>query len=100
MLYMKSIERHRYKDKKIFETRTLTFEPYPYSEIDQVIGLIQDNLTSDLLKGKKVLMYPDDIKTNRFYGHCYHASQALYYLMDCDTLIPMSGEEYLSLIHI
>ena len=91
---MKSIERHRYKDKKIFETRTLTFEPYPYSEIDQVIGLIQDNLTSDLLKGKKVLMYPDDIKTNRFYGHCYHSSQALHYLMDCDTLIPMSGEDY------
>ena len=39
---MKSIERHRYKDKKVFETRTLTFEPYPYSEIDHVIGLIQD----------------------------------------------------------
>ena len=43
---MKNIQRHRYKDKKIFETRTLTFEPYPYSEIDQVIGLIQDNLTA------------------------------------------------------
>ena len=91
---MKNIQRHRYKDKKILETRTLTFEPYPYSEIDEVIGLIQDNLTEDLLKGKKVLMYPDDIKTNRFYGHCYHSSQALYYLMDCDTLIPMSGEDY------
>ena len=63
---MKSIKRHRYKDKEIFETRTLTFEPYPYSEIDQVIGLIQDNLTEDLLKGKKVLMYPDDKKTNIF----------------------------------
>ena len=94
ILNMKKVERHRYKDKKIFETRTLTFEPYPYSEIDEVIGLIQDNLTPDLLKGKKVLMYPDDIKTNRFYGHCYHSSQALYYLMDCDTLIPMSGEDY------
>jgi len=91
---MKNIQRHRYKDKKIFETRTLSFDPYSYSEIDLVIGLIQDNLTPDLLKGKKVLMYPDDIKTNRFYGHCYHASQALHYLMDCDTLIPMSGEDY------
>ena len=64
---MKSIHRHRYKDKEIFETRTLTFEPYPYSEIDQVIGLIKDYLTPDLLKGKKVLMYPNDVQTNKYY---------------------------------
>ena len=88
---MKNIQRHRYKDKKIFETRTITFDPYPYSEIDLVIGLIQDNLTPDLLKQKK-LMYKGD--ANKYYGHCYHSSQALYYLMDCDTLIPMSGEDY------
>ena len=91
---MKNIQRHRYKDKEICETRTLTFNPYPYSEIDLVIGLIQDNLTPDLLKGRKSLMYPSDLLTNKYYGHCYHSSQALYYLMDCDTLIPMSGEDY------
>ena len=91
---MKNIQRHRYKDKKIFETRTLSFDPYSYSEIDLVIGLIQDNLTPDLLKGRKSLMYPSDVLTNKYYGHCYHSSQALYYLMDCDTLIPMSGEDY------
>jgi hypothetical protein len=88
---MKNIHRHKYKDNKICETRTLTFDPYSYSEIDLVIGLIQDNLTSDLLKQKK-LMYKGD--ANKYYGHCYHSSQALYYLMDCDTLIPMSGEDY------
>ena len=88
---MKNIHRHKYKDNKICETRTLTFDPYSYSEIDLVIGLIQDNLTSDLLKQKK-LMYKGDV--NKYYGHCYHSSQALYYLMDCDTLIPMSGEDY------
>ena len=75
---MKNIQRHRYKDKKIFETRTLTFDPYPYSEIEQVIRLIQDNLTSDLLKGRKSLMYPSDVLTNKYYGHCYHSSQALH----------------------
>ena len=91
---MKNIQRHRYKDKKIFETRTLSFDPYSYSEIDLVIGLIQDNLTPDLLKGRKSLMYPSDVLTNKYYGHCYHSSQALHYLMDCDTLIPMSGEDY------
>ena len=91
---MKNIQRHRYKDKKIFETRTLSFDPYSYSEIDLVIGLIQDNLTPDLLKGRKSLMYPSDVLTNKYYGHCYHSSQALHYLMDCDILIPMSGEDY------
>ena len=91
---MKNIQRHRYKDKEICETRTLTFNPYPCSEIDLVIGLIQDNLTPDLLKGRKSLMYPSDLLTNKYYGHCYHSSQALYYLMDCDTLNPMSGEDY------
>ena len=59
---MKKVERHRYKDKKIIQTRTLTFEPYSYDEIDTVIEKNQDNLSSDFLKGKKVLMYPDDIK--------------------------------------
>ena len=90
---MKVIERNRYHGKKVFETRTLTFEPYSYDEIEFVIKKIQDNLSSDLLKGKR-LKYPSDVLTNRFYGHCYHASQALFYLMDCDTLIPMSGEDY------
>ena len=90
---MKVVERNRYHGKKVFETRTLTFEPYSYDEIEFVIKKIQDNLSSDLLKGKR-LKYPSDVLTNRFYGHCYHASQALFYLMDCDTLIPMSGEDY------
>ena len=91
---MKNIQRHRYKDKEICETRTLTFNPYPYSQIDLVIGLIQDNLTPDLLKGRKSLMYPSDLLTNKYYGHCYHSTQALYYLMDTDTLVPMKGKDY------
>ena len=91
---MKNIQRHKYKDKKIFETRTLSFDAYPYSEIDLVIGLIQDNLTPDLLKGRKSLMYPSDVLTNKYYGHCYHSSQALYYLIEYDKLTPMSGEDY------
>ena len=93
---MKKVQRHRYKDKEIFETRTLTFEAYNFSELNMclVMGLIQKNLTPDLLKGRKKLMYPDDVKTVKYYGHCYHASQALYYLMKCDKLTPMSGEDY------
>ena len=87
---MKVVQRNRYDGDKVFETRALTFEPYPYDEIDTVIEKIQSNLSSDLLKGKKVLMYPNDVITNKYYGHCYHASQALYYLIDTDRLVPMS----------
>ena len=37
---MKTIERHRYKDKEIFQTRTLTYNPYPMTEIESVMELI------------------------------------------------------------
>jgi hypothetical protein len=93
---MKIVERHRYENKQISGTRTLTFEPYRYSEHNMclVMGLIRQNLTRDLLTGRKILMYPDDVLTNKFYGHCYHASQALYYLMDTTVLQPMSAIDY------
>jgi hypothetical protein len=91
----KVIERHRYKDKEIFQTRRLTFEPYEYTENNMclVMGLIKQNLTPDLLRGKK-LMYASDVKTNKYYGHCYHASQALHFIMSTDQLTPMSAEDY------
>jgi len=93
---MKIVERHRYQDKQIFQTRRLTFEPFEYTENNMclVMGLIKQNLSPDLLRGRKSLMYPDDIQTNKYYGHCYHSSQALYYLMNTDQLQPMSAEDY------
>ena len=92
---MKTIERHRYKGNKIVGTRRVTFEPYSFSEVNMclVMGLIQKNLTPDLLKHKK-LMYRGDPENNKYYGHCYHSSQALYYLMDTDKLVPMKGKDY------
>ena len=95
---MKIVERHRYhKSKKntIIETRRLTFKPYEYTEKNMclVVGLVRRNLTPDLLSRKK-LMYPDDVKFNKYYGHCYHAIQALYYLMNTDQLVPMSAKDY------
>ena len=58
---MKTIERHRYKGNKIVGTRRLIFEPYRFNELNMslVMGLIQRNLTPDLLKHKK-LMYRGD----------------------------------------
>ena len=89
---MKTIERHAYKNKKIFRTRRLTFNPYVYSEYSMclVMGLIKRQLTPDLLTPK----YRGENLSNPTYGHCYHSTQALYYLMDTDKLIPMSGKDY------
>ena len=58
---MKKVERNRYDGEKVFETRTLIFEPYPYDEIDDVIVKIQENLSGDLLKGKR-LKYATDVQ--------------------------------------
>jgi hypothetical protein len=89
---MKTVERHRYKNNKIIQTRRLIFEPFRYSEnnINLVMGLIRQNLTLDLLTPK----YREENSINPMYGHCYHSSQALYYLMNTDLLIPMSGKDY------
>lgn len=91
----KVVERHKYDKNTIVETRRLTFNPYEYTEKNMclVMGLVRRNLTPDLL-GRKKLMYPDDVKTNPCYGHCYHSSQALFYLMNTDQMVPMSAEDY------
>ena len=93
---MKTVERHRYDKNTIIQTRRLVFNPYEYTEKNMclVMGLIARNLKPDLLKGRKKLMYPNDVKTNPLYGHCYHSSQALFYLMNTDQLVPMSAEDY------
>lgn len=91
-----TIERHRYNKNTIIKTRRLTFHAYEYTEKNMclVMGLIARNLKPELLKGRKKLMYPNDVKTNPLYGHCYHSSQALFYLMNTDQLVPMSAEDY------
>ena len=87
---MKTIERHRYRDKKIFQTRTLTFEPYPMTEIDSVIGSIVSNLTPEMVTKK----YREENASNPMFGHCYHSSQALFYLMDTDVLEQRTAVDY------
>ena len=90
---MKKVERHKYDGDTIIATRTLEFDPFPYEYIEDVMKKIECYLTPDLLSHKK-LKYPEDVIKYRFYGHCYHSSQALYYLIDTDKLVPMSGEDY------
>jgi len=92
---MKEVKRHCYaKGNVIYKTRTITFKPFVKFEIHNVMKLIQDNLTPDLLSGRKKVMYPDDVNKVKYYGHCYHASQALYYLINTDQLKGYSAEDY------
>ena len=90
---MKIVVRNKYEGNDIKETRTLTFEPYSYDEIEDVIVKIQENLSGDLLKGKR-LKYGADVLKYKFYGHCYHSSQALFFLMDTDKLVPFSAVDF------
>jgi len=94
---MKTIERHKYQGQEIIKTRRLTFEPYRYSQnnVALVMGLIRRNLTPNLLSPK----YREENLKNPTYGHCYHSTQAMYYLMDTDRLQPMSGVDYRGDIH-
>ena len=87
---MKTIERHRYKDKQIFQTRTLTYNPYPMTEIESVMGSIASNLKPEMVTKK----YREENATNPMFGHCYHSSQALFYLMDTDVLEQRTAVDY------
>ena len=89
---MKVVERHRYDGEEIFETRSLRFLPFSYEPavIHAISRIIADQLTPDLLTKK----YREENATNPMFGHCYHSTQALFYLMDTDKLVPMSGIDY------
>jgi len=50
--------------------------------MNEIIEIIQKSLSSDLLN-KKIT----PIRNNPLYGHCYVATEALYYLLDDDEKI-------------
>ena len=89
---MKKVVRHSYKDGEVSETRTLGFLPFLYTQeiVESLIKMIQNQLSPDLLTKK----YREENVTNPMYGHCYHSTQALFYLIDTDKLVPMSGIDY------
>ena len=89
---MKEVVRHSYKDGEISETRTLRFLPFYYNQeiAESMMMIIRNHLTPDLLTKK----YREENVKNPMYGHCYHSTQALFYLMEPHDLIPMSGIDY------
>ena len=89
---MKIVVRHSYKDGEISETRSLRFLPFFYTHkiTESIMNVIRIQLSPDLLTKK----YREENVTNPMYGHCYHSTQALFYLLDTDRLVPMSGIDY------
>jgi hypothetical protein len=93
---MAKIERHEYKkiNKKwrIYRTTTLHFTKIPYDKktISKYIEKIKEFLTPELLNKK----YIEQNRKNKFYGHCYHATQAMYFLLNTKSLEKYSGIDY------
>jgi len=90
------LERHSYKKIKdnweITKTVKLYYErvPYSLSSLSVCSKKLEDCLTPDLVTKK----YRKENQNNPMYGHCYHTTQAMFYLLDTDTLDIMSGIDW------
>ena len=93
---MATLERHSYKkvdgEWQISKTMSLTYQKVPYSLscLSQCLVKLEECLTPDLLTPK----YREENESNPMYGHCYHTTQAMYYLLDTDTLDIMSAIDW------
>ena len=93
---MTKLDRHCYdkidNEWVIVKTYTLEFQRIPYNiaSILECSRRLRQVLTPDLLTKK----YRLENETNPMYGHCYHTTQAMYYLLDTDTLDPMRGRDW------
>tara|TARA_B100001996_G_scaffold355331_1_gene317843 strand:- start:370 stop:870 length:501 start_codon:yes stop_codon:yes gene_type:complete len=90
------LERHSYKkihdNWEITKTVKLYYErvPYTLSSLSVCSKKLEDCLTPDLVTKK----YREENQNNPMYGHCYHTTQAMFYLLDTDTLDIMSGIDW------
>ena len=64
-------------------------------DFQELISVIQDNLTPDLLKPE----YREINKSNPMYGHCYVATETLYHLLNEDTFKPHYGKDSNGVTH-
>ena len=93
---MAKINRHHYKkinnEWKVFKTTTLHFDKIPYNKetILEYIEKIKTILTPKFLSKK----YKKENEKNSLYGHCYHTTQAMYFLLNTDTLEAFTAIDY------
>jgi len=79
------------KSKKQWKSKwdVIEYSPIAYTpqNINWLIKTIQDNLTIDMVAEK----YLQGNLSNPLFGHCYHSTQTIFYLIDTDWLMPMRG---------
>jgi len=91
-----TIDRHSYEKIngvwEIIKTVTLHYEliPYSLSSLSACSVKLEECLTPDILTPK----YREENQNNPMYGHCYHTTQAMFYLLDTDTLDIMCGTDW------
>ena len=100
---MKTVELYKFKGINghwhEYWVRRVSFDPYEYNDAN--VTLLSD-MMKDLWQKYKPAHYnklPPSKKVNPMYGYCYPATQALYYLLDTDKLIPMRGVDYRNEYH-
>ena len=93
---MATIKRHRYKKENnkwvIFETTILHYNKIPYNK--ETILKYKEKIISILTPEFLSKKYKEENKKNPMYGHCYHTTQAMYYLFDTNTLEPFTAIDY------
>jgi hypothetical protein len=63
--------------------------------ISKLIKKIKNNLTPDLLQRK----YVKKNKKNKTFGHCYVATETLYYLLKDKSFIPHVARDFRNNVH-
>ena len=66
------------------------------TEIESVIESIVINLKPEMVTKK----YRKENENNPMFGHCYHSSQALFYLMDTNVLEQRTAVDYHDCSHL
>jgi hypothetical protein len=76
------------KEYKEWAAKVLDYEQYDYpKDLDKVTKLIHKNLTINLCPPR----FREKNMGNPMFGHCYHATQALYYFFKDANLKTMSA---------
>ena len=92
---MKVAELFSYKeigDKwRPYKVRRLSFVPLEYNDTNiewaskKILKVLDQSYLSE--------RYLEENKWNPTYGHCYHTTQAMFYMFDTNLLVPMRGED-------
>lgn len=80
--------KHGPSDYEVWAAWILEYEQYSYpDDLETVSTLIVNNLSDKMCPPR----FREENQRNRLFGHCYHATQALYYFFQDSNLKAMSA---------